>query len=390
MENKTENKVESKTDNKTLTDKIYELIDLETKDDKDKMLNLDQIKYLIETSARFVELGMNDMAINFKKSLHGQSLLTLAVNRNKIEVVQLLLKAGMSPVDNEKIATSSPLYHAARNNAVAILEYLLQVGVDASINDTTPFNNPLTIACTSNAHNAMKVLLLNGADPETKVRNRSGSILLIDNLSSKKDPNETEVAIINTLKAALLLRTAANQLYQTEKMNPLCVNKTLFSALKYDASYVLSYMTKVAHTANLRGQGTPHKEADYQPHLLRLFTKNIKTLIKTFGLETIKTYFPEGFDKLMEQLNAYYPQSEHFGEGELVLHTCEEKLKTVRWFETGTNFEEIKSRMAERRYTTQNVINFNSPVFTDSTSSTDENKKEQEPSLNTTCNGNGK
>jgi hypothetical protein len=118
-------------------------------------------------------------------------------------------------------------------------------------------------------------------------------------------------------------------------------------------------MVRMAHASNLYEQGLEVSQHYFQPQLLRLAIKDLKTRLKTFP------HFIDNneFTPLLMELNAY-EVNEKMNEGEMIFKTIEEKNKTLKWFEKGTRFEASKSNMIESKYFGESIIGAGSPIHT--------------------------
>ncbi len=328
-----------------ITDKLFELIVLKTKTEQESQINLDRIKLLIKNSEEYKKLGgLGDLEISYKKTKKFPkvmsdkdsieelyTLLTAATENNKLEVVKLLVSVGGMDV-NDQTACPSPLWFAARTNAINIAQFLIDNKANINSVYQRPHATPLQIASTNGAYEVARLLLLNNADLE------------LPNTDGKTALSFARGAVTNLIKAAREFKNAIKQLEVENDVFSATSSLTL--AFKYDASFILSYLSKMALITNLRSQGIEHDEAYYHPHLLRISIKVLKSLIKTVP-EFVGSSFPEGFKELVEPLNAYDSSSTFFEESEKIFHTSNEKTKTLKWFEKGTDFESAKLKMKE-------------------------------------------
>jgi Ankyrin repeats (3 copies) len=361
----------------SVTDELFELILDPVIDEQLKKKNLDKIGFLLTNSTKAKELGIKSVVIDFNTTkfvmLNKYSatecklnVLSVAIIMGKIDVVKLLIQSGMNP--NKPDTWHTPLSCAASQKNVELVNYLIQVGALINNFDVKFISyNPLIAACAGGSYEVMKILLLHNAKMDYISDNNKRAIDFIPTKGHEKE--------INLLKAAESFQKAIVELGK----NPFAAKKALYSALELDADFVLSYMVKIAHTANLRGQGLPHNEAFYHPHLLRLFVKNTKADIKTLEGFIEDNFSKERVKELLDELNAYELNSEHFDESELLFKTPEEKEKTLKWLEKGTEFEQAKAKMKKPESALADKLAVaNSPVFSANTSAS-EDKQLKEP-----------
>jgi hypothetical protein len=356
----------------SVTDELYELIAEPVINDEQKKVNLDKISFLLTTSANAKQLGLKRLVVNFDSTkamkisnitglATDENLLSVAIRMRKIEVVKLLIQSGMDR-NEPKLGTTTPLSLAAHVGEIAIITYLLEIG--ANINKYEPTKaswNPLVMACKHGDYEVMKILLLNNADMSYKyfadsTEKRAADFLPKDNVKAD-----------HLLKAAQRLKIAIDLLDE----NVVTAKKALYTALELDQDFVLSYIIKIAHTTNLRGQGLQHNEEYYHPHLLRLFVKNTKADIKTFAGFIEETFSKERFKELLDELNAYELNSQHFNENEMLFKTPEEKTKTLKCLEKGTQFEQIKAKMKDYSLADKLKVS-SSPIFSANASTSED------------------
>jgi Ankyrin repeats (3 copies) len=358
----------------TVTDELFDLIVEPVEDESQKNKNLEKIAFLLTYSASATQLGIKSVVIDFnatrRVSICGAddicNLLSAAIFMDKIDVVRLLIQSGIDL--NSPVANRTPLSLAASQKNVGLVTYLIQVGAQIDRMDGHPFLNPLVAATDAASYDIMKILLLNNARMDYKFESRK---TLRDRISASDHEKE-----FNLLKAAESFQTAIDLL----KTNEFAAMEALYQALKHDADFVLSYMVQIAATANLRGQGLPHNEACYHPDLLRLFVKDTKVRIKTFEGFIEKNFSKERVKELLIELNDYEPNDQVFNKSEMIFKTLEEKDKTLKWLEKGTEFEQIKAKMKKRDYSLTNKLEVaNSPVFSTNPSTSGDDKQLKEP-----------
>ena len=134
---------------------------------------VDAVKALDKTAVR--EMVRRPETVNIAAA-DGTTALYWAAERNDLEVVDLLLKAGANPNVASRYGYT-PLAMAALNGNEKVLARLLDAGADP--NAATPdAETPLMAAARTGVAPAVKVLLARGANPNVKERARGQTALM--------------------------------------------------------------------------------------------------------------------------------------------------------------------------------------------------------------------
>lgn len=291
-----------------------------------------------------------------------ETLLTAAIEAGRLEVVQLLTPE--MKINDYSIATTPPLFCAVRKNLVEITNFLLANG--AEINKQLPGKidaTALHVAARYNAYEAAKTLVLNHADLTLK-------------------DNQEKTALYYNNRVTLLIQAAQdikNAIEELEnKGNVFSATALISSALNHDASFVISYMGKMAEAATLRGQHANHDQLYYHPHLLKIALGQIETFIRTIP-EFTKNHFPKGYFEILEHLNGYDCNSPQFEPQERIFRTPAEKNEILKWFEVGTAFEKVKSHFKEGE---NNKLGRDSPIVVSHKKTQRNNSSKPSPEVN--------
>lgn len=264
------------------------------------------------------------------------SLLLAAIETNKLDVVKLLVTAGMDPNKYSNKIKILPLGLAAKKNHLAIAEYLLSVKADLHFQDEAISCSPLHDAAFSGSYDVFKCFLLHNADID----------LITKGGKSVGDCAKGHPSCVKVFNAAKGFR---NAIAEFENGNVFLASKSLSGAFLNDLNFSYSFLINMAIAANLRGQDLAYDESYYHPKLLRIAIKYIKTFINSLPPNFSKVHFPDGYNELILYLTGYDCDSKYFDRSELVFESTKDKMKTLRWFAKATNlFEETQGKMKEK------------------------------------------
>lgn len=121
----------------------------------------DELKDLLEIDAAVVTMGDDD----------NLTLLHLAVDLNRLDMIQLLLDSGADVNVKTLEARLSPLHIAVRNGSLRAIDLLLSKGADVNSRNLID-HTPLHIAVTTNNLEVVRVLLFWKADPNVVTGDR--------------------------------------------------------------------------------------------------------------------------------------------------------------------------------------------------------------------------
>ncbi len=97
----------------------------------------------------------------------GTTALHWAAYRDDLEMAQLLIKAGATPISATRVGAMTPLFMAAKNGSASMVDLLLKAGADPNAAGTTG-TTPLMLAAASGKADAVKLLLDRGANLNAK------------------------------------------------------------------------------------------------------------------------------------------------------------------------------------------------------------------------------
>jgi ankyrin repeat protein len=135
----------------------------------------DSFKYHISSFILLLNrISSLNIDINMISITYDDTLLHMAIKKNNIEIVKLLLEKGADPNIKNR-AEQTPLEIAIFNYNIEIVKLLLEKGADPNIKNRAK-QTSLEIAILINNIEIVKLLLEKGADPN--IKNRDGQTLL--------------------------------------------------------------------------------------------------------------------------------------------------------------------------------------------------------------------
>lgn len=114
--------------------------------------------------------GLIDKININETSEHGTTALFSAVENGNIDVIRILIEAGIDVHAKENHAGTTALRVAVERNELEIVKALLKSGASPNVQDTILGSTPLHMAVLSDRYELVKVLLQRGADTKLKAR----------------------------------------------------------------------------------------------------------------------------------------------------------------------------------------------------------------------------
>lgn len=325
-----------------ITETLFKLITEELKTTAEKDINLNKIRTLLQHSKQYIDLGMNNLAVEFTATQsydNGKEHLNILVSAivfNRIDVVKLLIQNGADVNISNRFC---PLWYAAKQNFVDIGEYLISQGANIIFLPEKPSEEltyPLHVAVANGHLEFIRMLLLHGVDPKLLNKKNKMPIQIIIN----------EAKNIDEIKSLLIAATHLNyasELY--EKGDIFSASAQLFAAFNYNFSFIMDYLAKIINQINACELGIDFDKAFYRPKFFKIAFKLLKTLLKNTPELFNETHL-KAFENLLLELNAYAANKED-DVNEKLFKTTEDKTKSLKYFERISVFTTAKANFKE-------------------------------------------
>lgn len=325
------------------------------------------------------------------------TVLQIAVAKGQIEIVELLLKAGVNP-NYMGPAKCTPLWIAIRNNNREIIELLLNYGVDIEsgvVWETSKICTPLMNACYNDLEETVRLLLLNHANPNL-VSHVNKESYQQKTLEFVKPISTITPNIAKLLKAgASLIKAVIFSEYGNKEM----ASAKILQAFKIYPELTIEYLEKVLMAIMagdsklvLPSKSEPIKNRFYNPLLLRLFIYEVKKCLEEDDKFFEGELFEKFYNGIIMHLLAYKVDTEAKDYPKLFINQ-DEKDTLMKFFAKGKHLVNSLTIMDGGKSKNSNLVeenslkdsaslkvieNFASPIFSNST--VNEDKKEEEVS----------